>query len=92
MKASGNGNPETCAKNLIQIVRGEVPYDRIKGIDGTLVDKPNAKDEMVADMEWVLDVYEPRIKADGSVTVLEDGEGNFNTVLDISLADEEEEE
>lgn len=61
MKAHGNGNPETCASNLLRIVRGEVPLDRVKGMDGTLVDKPNASDEAIADAEWLLETYEPRV-------------------------------
>jgi len=59
MKAHGNGTPETCASNLLRIVRGEVPYDRVRGRDGALVDQPNAIDEAVADAEWVLETYEP---------------------------------
>ena len=53
MRASGNGSPEVCAANLLRIVRGEVAYDRVRGVDGTLIDKPNATDEAVADAEWV---------------------------------------
>mgnify|MGYP000199385274 FL=1 len=41
-----------CAANLLRIVRGEVAYDRVRGVDGTLIDKPNATDEAVADAEW----------------------------------------
>ena len=40
MKSSGNGTPEQCAVNLLLITRGEVPYDRIKGRDASLVDAP----------------------------------------------------
>ena len=40
MKASGNGAPEICVQNLLKTIRGEVPYERIKGIDRTLIDKP----------------------------------------------------
>lgn len=61
MKAHGNGTPETCASNLLHIVRGEVPYDRVRGRDGTLIDQPNATEEALADAEWVLQTYEPRI-------------------------------
>ena len=64
MKAHGNGNPETCASNLLRIVRGEVPYDRVRGRDGALVDQPNATDEAAADAEWVLETYEPRVNAE----------------------------
>ena len=38
MRASGNGSPEVCAANLLRIVRGEVAYDRVRGVDGTLID------------------------------------------------------
>ena len=31
MKASGNGAPEICVQNLLKTIRGEVPYERIKG-------------------------------------------------------------
>ena len=41
MKASGNGAPEICVQNLLKTIRGEVPYERIKGIDRTLIDKPS---------------------------------------------------
>ena len=34
MQAHGNGNPETCASNLLRTIRGEVPYDRVRGRDG----------------------------------------------------------
>ena len=61
MRASGNGSPEVCAANLLRIVRGEVAYDRVRGVDGTLIDKPNATDEAVADAEWVLETFEPRV-------------------------------
>lgn len=42
MKASGNGAPEICVQNLLKTIRGEVPYERIKGIDRTLIDKPSS--------------------------------------------------
>ena len=44
MKASGNGAPEICVQNLLKTIRGEVPYERIKGIDRTLIDKPSETD------------------------------------------------
>ena len=41
MKAKGNGSPEQCVENLLLIVRGEVPFERLKGIDATLTDRPS---------------------------------------------------
>jgi len=67
MLASGNGRPEVCALNLLRITRGEIPYDRIKGRTGILTDSPSgvAIDDTIADAEWLLRIYEPRIEPDG---------------------------
>lgn len=92
MKAHGNGNPETCASNLLRIVRGEIPYDRVRGRDGALVDQPNATDEAVADAEWVLETYEPRVDAEsitGSGEAVKSGE--FALLVDINRKEDEEE-
>lgn len=64
MKASGNGAPEICVQNLLKTIRGEVPYERIKGIDRTLIDKPSgtAANDLAADVEFVVETYEPRVK------------------------------
>lgn len=92
MKAHGNGKPETCASNLLRIVRGEVAYDRVRGRDGALVDQPNANDEAVADAEWVLETYEPRVDAEniiGSGEAVKNGE--FALLVDIDRKEDEEE-
>lgn len=62
MKASGNGTPETCVQNLLKTIRGEVPYERLKGIDRTLIDRPSelAAPDLVGDVEFVVETYEPR--------------------------------
>lgn len=92
MKAHGNGTPETCASNLLRIVRGEVPYDRVKGRDGALVDQPNATDEAVADIEWLMETYEPRVTVE---SVEENAEaalsGDFSTLVNIKRKEDEEE-
>ncbi len=64
MKASGNGTPQTCVQNLLKTIRGEVPYERIKGIDRTLIDRPSeaAGPDLAADVEFVVKIYEPRAK------------------------------
>lgn len=84
MKASGNGTPETCASNLLRIVRGEVAYDRVRGRDGALIDQPNAADEAMADAEWLLEEYEPRVEvtdiaADNSGAT----SGDFGLIVNI---------
>ena len=91
MKAHGNGRPETCASNLLRIVRGEVPYDRVRGRDGTLVDQPNATDEAIADAEWLLETYEPRVSVEGVEAIAEAGNtGDFSTLVNIKRKEEEE--
>ena len=90
MKAHGNGTPETCASNLLRIVRGEVPYDRVRGRDGSLVDLPNGSEEAVADAEWVLGTYEPRVEIE---SIVQDPEevpvGDFSALVNIVRKEEE---
>lgn len=63
MRAKGNSAPELCANNLLQIVRGEVPFERVKGLDPRLIDRPisEAKSSIRQDAEWLLGTYEPRV-------------------------------
>ena len=90
MKAHGNGRPETCASNLLRLVRGEVPYDRVRGRDGALVDQPNTSDDAIADAEWVLGTYEPRV----NVESIESNPaaaltGDFSTLVNITRKEDE---
>lgn len=91
MKAHGNGRPETCASNLLRIVRGEVPYDRVRGRDSTLVDQPNATDEALADAEWVLQTYEPRVDIESMEANPEAAlYGEFQALVNIQRKEDEE--
>ena len=38
MKAAGNGTPKQCVENLLSMVRGENPMERVKGIDARWFD------------------------------------------------------
>lgn len=62
MKAKGNGDIRICVANLLRTWRGEVPYERLKGMDARLVDRPTeaAIPDAQADARWVLNTYEPR--------------------------------
>ena len=63
MKASGNGAPEICVQNLLKTIRGEVPYERIKGI---------------ADVEFLVETYEPRVQlSDSDLKALTAQAGDF---------------
>lgn len=67
MKASGNGGVATCANNLLLISRGEVPYERVKGLNARHIDKPadSADLEIKQDAEWLISTYEPRAELTG---------------------------
>lgn len=91
MKAHGNGRSETCASNLLRIIRGEVPYDRVRGIDFTLIDKPNAAEQAIADVEWVLETYEPRVEVESIETNAEAAiSGDFSSLVHIKRKESEE--
>lgn len=90
MKGHGNGKPETCASNLLRLIRGEVPYDRVRGRDGGQIDQPNATDEVLADMEWVIETYEPRVEIDVVETNPDAAiTGDFSSLVNIKRKEEE---
>lgn len=87
MRGHGNGTPQVCTENLLQTIRGEVPYERLKGMDARLVDKPlaSASFEAQADAEWLINTYEPRVDVRG--IRLKDSDavgGGFTVVADVT--------
>jgi phage baseplate assembly protein W len=96
MLKSGNGEPQQCADNLLRTPRFSVPYERLKGIDGDLIDSPASTSpaEMAADAEWLLETYEPRAKINSIEAGDPDGVGDFGITADISVNynDEEDDE
>lgn len=91
MKAHGNGTPETCASNLLRIVRGEVPFDRVRGRNPALIDKANATDEATADAEWLLETFEPRVTVESVETVAEvPRTGEFATLVNFKRKEAED--
>lgn len=91
MKAYGNGTPETCASNLLRTVRGEVPYDRVRGRDGSLIDQPGAIKKATADARWLLETYEPRVEIESiNTTPAAVQTGDFATLVNIKRKEEEE--
>lgn len=81
MKSYGNGTAETCVKNLCKIICGEVYGDRIRGINGALIDKNVAVDDIKEDVKWLVNEYEPRVEAE-RIEVKSVGEGDY--VIEIS--------
>lgn len=63
MKASGNGTPQQCVANLINLYQHEVPYARLKGMDPSIVDMPQDEAEVAAKnhVSWLIENYEPRV-------------------------------
>ena len=87
MIGKGNGRPEQCAANLLMTVRGEVPYERLKGLDAALIDKPSSTVSPAAraDAEWALGTYEPRVAIDNiTIENLFATEGKFGFNVDVT--------
>lgn len=87
MKAKGNGEPAQCVGNLLRLIRGEVPYERLKGLDPRLIDKPSstAGPELVADAEWLIENYEPRVNLESIDLEAELAQaGHFNIKAETS--------
>ena len=86
MKAKGNGTPQVCANNLLRLFRGEVPYERVKGLDPRIVDRPlaTASAQLRQDADWLIDTYEPRAEIK-TLQVASSGAtaGGFSVTADI---------
>lgn len=70
MRASGNGDVGVCVDNLLRTFRGEVPFERVKGLNPRVIDAPegDAELEIKQDAEWLVENYEPRASVE-DVTV-----------------------
>lgn len=91
MRAKGNGSPEVCAGNLLKITRGEVPFERVKGINPRLIDRPHsiAEAEMQQDAEWLLETYEPRVEVNSiNIDPTDAATGGFTVTADINEREE----
>ena len=92
MLSKNNSNPAVCINNLLQIARGEVPYDRIKGISFAQIDGPAAQatEGIEEDAEWMLETYEPRVQVEEiEVTPTDAQNGHFaiNATINTKEAD-----
>lgn len=86
MRSKGNGTPAVCVDNLLKIVRREVPFERVKGLDPRLVDRPlvEAEAELQQDAEWLISTYEPRVTV-GEIQVAQANgvTGNFTVTAEV---------
>lgn len=87
MKASGNGTPEQCVDNLLKTFRGEVPYERVKGLDPRMIDRPIVESEpdIQQDADWLLYTYEPRVTVNGINVSSAGDSGELNITADIKV-------
>lgn len=85
MMQSGNGSVHVCAQNLLQIVSGEVPYSRVKGVLSNIIDNPltTAESEVKEEAEFLIGTYEPRATINAINTTIDDG-GAISISVDVS--------
>lgn len=85
MMAKGNGAPSVCVNNLLQIFRGEVPYERVKGLNPRLIDKPqqDAEATIKQEAEWLISTYEPRAEIVGISIASADTPTGFMVTAEI---------
>lgn len=90
MKSIGNSQPNECANNLLRMVRGEVPFERIKGLDRRLVDKPlpSASAELEEDAAWLIGTYEPRVQFNG-ITISPDSAATGGFIVTANITEKE---
>ena len=91
MLSKNNSSPAVCVNNLIQIARGEVPYDRVKGVSSAYLEAPitQAVDDIVEDAEWMLNTYEPRADVDSIEVAPTDAQsGHFTITAKINTTKE----
>ena len=86
MRSAGNGDPQICVSNILNIVRGQAPYLRGMGLDGSLYDKPieEIKPLVIADAEEQIETYEERVSIN-SIDTLETKDHNLKVIPDITI-------
>lgn len=85
MLKKGNGDKTTCVKNLLQMTRGEIPLDHMRGIRADLTDKPAAAASAFfnASARWVVENYEPRAAFDSIETQQSEKTGDISATAKI---------
>ena len=76
MKSSGNGNVAQCVANLIATYQGEVPYQRLKGMDPSFIDENiiTSEPKIKNHATWLIENYEERATVnDINVSINESG-------------------
>lgn len=87
MKSAGNGQPQNCVNNIMSITRGEVPYERAMGIDGSLYDRPltEVKDIVLVDAEDQIETYETRVEINSVDTIVSEDKKSLIIKPDVTV-------
>lgn len=86
MKSKGNGDPLQCGKNLFSIHRGEVPYDRLRGVNGSVIDLPanRVEGKIKEDIQWTVQRWEPRLSLESLTQSATDSiQGDFQEQITL---------
>ena len=85
MKPSGNGNVAQCVANLIATYQGEVPYQRLKGMDPKLIDEniTTSEPKIKNHATWLIENYEERAEVN-NINVNKNESGQIQIEPDIS--------
>lgn len=86
MKSSGNGSAAQCVANLCATFQGEVPYQRLKGMDTKLIDENllTSEPKIKNHATWLIENYEERVVVN-DINVRLDESGKIEINPDISL-------
>ena len=87
MRRVGNGNPDTCVANLMSMTIGECPFDRLRGRDPAMLDRPMGEKQAIRNAKMVVEMYEPRVNANVVQAKYTDKHGNFEIVMDVERMD-----
>lgn len=89
MREKGNGEPFVCVQNLVKTMLAEVPFNRSKGIDPRVIDKPlTSIEEIDANVTDLISEFESRVNADNVSITLDTENGDFDIRVDISPKNE----
>ena len=90
MRSSGNGNPRVCAENILKCVRGEVPYERVKGIAPDIVHAPyiDASTSFTQEASLLIEIYEPRATLNSvDIKPVDIANGGFSISMELTEKD-----
>ncbi len=82
------------AKNLLMCKMGEVPYDRLRGVDPAIFDLPinELREELLPELDRVME-WEPDVEVvDAEATLRDNGETYIKVIIETSVGEDEEDD